>query len=81
MTREEAEALCERLQAARIDHEVRVKYILSDAHWSVKADLKPFTFESDKRTKDYALDVIDLMAGEGDWHIGGELGRAYVSRY
>ena len=80
MTREEAEALCERLQAARIDHEVKVKYILSDAHWSVKANLKPFAFESDERTKAYALDVIDLMA-DGDWCFGGELGVAYVQRY
>jgi uncharacterized protein (UPF0212 family) len=81
MTREQAQAISEELQAAHIDHEVKAVYLLGDAAWSVRGYLKPFQYESDDHARRHAKAVIDLMTSEGDWHIGGEIGRAYVARY
>lgn len=80
MTKTEAEALCEKLQTARVDHEVRTKYLKGSPTCSVRAYLKPFTYESDEHSKAYAKNIIDIMA-DGDWCIGGEQGQAYVCRY
>ena len=81
MTKAEAQALSDKLSEQRIDHEVKAIYLLGQATYSVRADLKPYHAMSDREAREHALAVIAAMTGEGDWHIGGELGRAYVSRY
>lgn len=81
MTREEAEGLAQTLREERIDHDIRVVYVLGSAGYSVRAYLNPLNFESDSDDREQARRVIDLMTSEGDWHIGGEIGRAYVARY